>query len=210
MDNKILEMCKEIINTDVETLELEGFSCDKYNVDCYECPFWRENRNDGMNCYEDENANKTQEIAKKYIKDNENNKKESDNMNDKKMKLIDIFNNWDDFKVGTEFYSEGVEAPLMFKDEKGLTVFNKGGGVHFHLNKTMLIIKEPIEYIDFDDIEVGEEFMIEDRGRILDNTYLKVEVFGKVKVLEKGCNGSVFVVNNIDLSKSNEFKFVRK
>ena len=189
-------------------MESRGVKCSMYNVDCYECPFWWKNRDDKIDCYE--NANKTQEIAKKYIKDNENNKKESDNMNDKKMKLIDIFNNWDDFKVGTEFYSEGVEAPLMFKDEKGLTVFNKGGGVHFHLNKTMLIIKEPIEYIDFDDIEVGEEFMIEDRGRILDNTYVKVEVFGKVKVLEKGCNGSVFVVNNIDLSKSNEFKFVRK
>ena len=210
MISRVLRMCKEVINTDVETLELEGIDCDKHGVVCSECPFWVENRVDRKECYEDGSMTKAHEVAKKYIENNENNKKESDNMNDKKMKLIDIFNNWDDFKVGTEFYSEGVEAPLMFKDEKGLTVFNKGGVVHFHLNKTMLIIKEPIEYIDFDDIEVGEEFMIEDRGRILDNTYLKVEVFGKVKVLEKGCNGSVFVVNNIDLSKSNEFKFVRK
>ena len=111
-------------------------------------------------------------------------------------------------RVGTEFYDEDIKD-VVFSKNKYNDVEFEGEIDTFGLDYE-LIVREPVEYVDFDDIEVGEEFMIEDRGRILDNTYLKVEVFGKVKVLEKGCNGSVFVVNNIDLSKSNEFKFVRK
>ena len=207
MISRVLRMCKEVINTDVETLELEGIDCDKHGVVCSECPFWVENRVDRKECYEDGSMTKAHEVAKKYIENNENNKKESDNMNDKKMKLIDIFNNWDDFKVGTEFYSEGVEAPLMFKDEKGLTVFNKGGGVHFHLNKTMLIIKEPIEYVDFDDIEVGEEFMMKG-SFILKSTFVKINIFGEVKVLEKDDDGDIHVYEQFP--KLDGFKFIRK
>ena len=207
MISRVLRMCKEVINTDVETLELEGIDCDKHGVVCSECPFWVENRVDRKECYEDGSMTKAHEVAKKYIENNENNKKESDNMNDKKMKLIDIFNNWDDFKVGTEFYSEGVEAPLMFKDEKGLTVFNKGGVVHFHLNKTMLIIKEPIEYVDFDDIEVGEEFMMKG-SFILKSTFVKINIFGEVKVLEKDDDGDIHVYEQFP--KLDGFKFIRK
>ena len=206
MDNRILEMCKSVANSSLDELESRGVKCSMYNVDCYECPFWWKNRDDKIDCYE--NANKTQEIAKKYIKDNENNKKESDNMNSKRMKIIDIFNNWDNFKVGTEFYDEDIKD-VVFSKNKYNDVEFEGEIDTFGLDYE-LIVREPVEYVDFDDIEVGEEFMIEDRGRILDNTYVKVEVFGKVKVLEKGCNGSVFVVNNVDLSKRNEFKFVRK
>ena len=206
MDNRILEMCKSVANSSLDELESRGVKCSMYNVDCYECPFWWKNRDDKIDCYE--NANKTQEIAKKYVKDNENNKKESDNMNSKRMKMIDIFNNWDNFKVGTEFYDEDIKD-VVFSKNKHNDVEFEGEIDTFGLDYE-LIVREPVECVDFDDIEVGEEFMIEDRGRILDNTYVKVEVFGKVKVLEKGCNGSVFVVNNVDLSKRNEFKFVRK
>ena len=111
MDNRILEMCKSVANSSLDELESRGVKCSMYNVDCYECPFWWKNRDDKIDCYE--NANKTQEIAKKYIKDNENNKKESDNMNSKRMKMIDIFNNWDGFKVGTEFYDEDADAEYL-------------------------------------------------------------------------------------------------
>ena len=207
MDNRILEMCKEIINTDVETLELEGFSCDKYNVDCYECPFWRENRNDGMNCYENENANKTQEIAKKYIKDNENNKKESDNMNSKRMKMIDIFNNWDGFKVGTEFYDEDEDAEYLIfsKNEYGDVKFEGEVGV-LRLDYELIVI-EPVEYVDFDDIEVGEEFMMKG-SFILKSTFVKINIFGEVKVLEKDDDGDIHVYEQFP--KLDGFKFIRK
>ena len=116
MDNKILDLCKSVVDSDLDALELHGVECEKYNVDCQECPFWRENRDDGVNCYEDEDANKIKEIARKYIEDNVNNKKESYNMNGKKMKIIDIFNNWDNFTVGTEFYDEDVKDVVFSKN----------------------------------------------------------------------------------------------
>ena len=88
MDNKILKLCKSVVDSDLNELELYGVECEGYNVDCHDCPFWKENRDDGMNCYEDEDANKIQEIARRYIEDNKNNKnnkKGSDNVNSKKM-----------------------------------------------------------------------------------------------------------------------------
>ena len=70
MDNRVLELCKSVVDSDLDALELYGVECEGYNVDCHDCPFWRENRDDGMNCYEDEDANKIQEIARRYIEDN--------------------------------------------------------------------------------------------------------------------------------------------
>ena len=210
MDNRILELCKSVANSSLNELKLYGVKCGMYNVDCHECPFWHGNRDDNMECYE--NKNKTQEIAKKYIEDNENNKKESDNMNGKKMKMIDIFNNWDNFKVDTEFYYEGIEDAVFSKDRYNNVVF-KNDIYDFSLDSELIVKEpEPVEYVDFDDIKIGEEFKIEDRnGLLLDNAYVKVEVFNEVKVLEKGYNGDIdiFVVN-ADLSKSYEFKFIRK
>ena len=208
MDNKILELCKSVVDSSLDELKLYGVKCGMYNVDCHECPFWCGNRDDNMECYE--NKNKTQEIAKKYIEDNENNKKESDNMNGKKMKIIDIFNNWNNFKVDTEFYDEDIEDVIFSKSGYGDVVFEDDVS-SFRLDYE-LIVREPVEYVDFDDIEIGEEFMIENRdGRMLDSTYVKVEAFNEVRVLEKGYNGDIdiFVVNT-DLSKSYGFKFIRK
>ena len=210
MDNRILELCKSVANSSLDALELRGVKCGMYNVDCHECPFYCGNRDDNMECYE--NKNKTQEIAKKYIEDNENNKKESDNMDGKRMKMIDIFNNWNNFKVDTEFYYEGIEDAVFSKDRYNNVVF-KNDIYDFSLDSELIVKEpEPVEYVDFDDIKIGEEFMIEDRnGLLLDNAYVKVEVFNEVKVLEKGYNGDIdiFVVNT-DLSKSYEFKFIRK
>ena len=209
MDNRILELCKSVANSSLDALELRGVKCGMYNVDCHECPFWHGNRDDNMECYE--NKNKTQEIAKKYIEDNENNKKESDDMNGKKMKLIDIFNNWNNFKVDTEFYYEGIEDAVFSKDRYNNVVF-KNDIYDFSLDSELIVKEpEPVEYVDFDDIKIGEEFKIEDRnGLLLDNAYVKVEVFNEVKVLEKGYNGDIdiFVVNT-DLSKSYGFKFIK-
>ena len=206
MDNRILELCKSVANSSLDALELRGVKCGMYNVDCHECPFWCGNRDDNMECYE--NKNKTQEIAKKYIEDNENNKKESDNMDGKRMKMIDIFNNWNNFKVGTEFYYEGIKDAVLLKDRYN-DVALKNDIYYFSLDAE-LTVKEPVEYVDFDDIKIGEEFMVENRdGRMLDSTYVKVEAFNEVRVLEKGCNGDIFAVNT-SLSKSNEFKFIRK
>ena len=210
MDNRILELCKSVANSSLDALKLYGVKCGMYNVDCHECPFWCGNRDDNMECYE--NKNKTQEIAKKYIEDNENNKKESDNMDGKKMKMIDIFNNWNNFKVDTEFYYEGIEDAVFSKDRYNNVVF-KNDIYDFSLDSELIVKEpEPVEYVDFDDIKIGEEFKIEDRnGLLLDNAYVKVEVFNEVKVLEKGYNGDIdiFVVN-ADLSKSYGFKFIRK
>lgn len=111
MDNRILELCKSVANSSLDALELRGVKCGMYNVDCHECPFWCGNRDDNMECYE--NKNKTKEIARKYIEDNN---KEKLNMNGKKMKIIDIFNNWDNFKVGTEFYDEDIEDVVFSKN----------------------------------------------------------------------------------------------
>ena len=210
MDNRILELCKSVANSSLDTLELRGVKCGMYNVDCHECPFWHGNRDDNMECYE--NKNKTQEIAKKYIEDNENNKKESDNMDGKRMKMIDKFNNWNNFKVDTEFYYEDIEDAVFSKDRYNNVVF-KNDIYDFSLDSELIVKEpEPVEYVDFDDIKIGEEFKIEDRnGLLLDNAYVKVEVFNEVKVLEKGYNGDIdiFVVNT-DLSKSYGFKFIRK
>ena len=210
MENRILELCKSVANSSLDALELRGVKCGMYNVDCHECPFWCGNRDDNMECYE--NKNKTQEIAKKYIEDNENNKKESDNMDGKRMKMIDIFNNWNNFKVDTEFYYEGIEDAVFSKDRYNNVVF-KNDIYDFSLDSELIVKEpEPVEYVDFDDIKIGEEFKIEDRnGLLLDNAYVKVEVFNEVKVLEKGYNGDIdiFVVNT-DLSKSYGFKFIRK
>ena len=208
MDNRILELCKSVANSSLNELELRGVKCGMYNVDCHECPFYCGNRDDNMECYK--NKNKTQEIAKKYIEDNENNKKESDNMDGKRMKIIDIFNNWNNFKVDTEFYDEDIEDVIFSKSGYGDVVFEDDVS-SFRLDYE-LIVREPVEYVDFDDIKIGEEFKIEDRnGLLLDNAYVKVEVFNEVKVLEKGYNGDIdiFVVNT-DLSKSYGFKFIRK
>lgn len=210
MDNRILELCKSVVDSSLNELKLYGVKCGMYNVDCHECPFWCGNRDDNMECYE--NKNKTQEIARRYIEDNENNKKESDNMDGKRMKMIDIFNNWNNFKVDTEFYYENIEDAVFSKDRYNNVVF-KNDIYDFSLDSE-LIVKEPkpVEYVDFDDIKIGEEFKIEDRnGLLLDNAYVKVEVFNEVKVLEKGYNGDIdiFVVNT-DLSKSYGFKFIRK
>ena len=210
MDNKILELCKSVVDSSLNELKLYGVKCGMYNVDCHECPFWCGNRDDNMECYE--NKNKTREIARKYIENNENNKKGNDNMNGKKMKMIDIFNNWNNFKVGTEFYYEGIEDAVFSKDRYNNVVF-KNDIYDFSLDSELIVKEpEPVEYVDFDDIKIGEEFMIEDRnGLLLDNAYVKVEVFNEVKVLEKGYNGDIdiFVVNT-DLSKSYGFKFIRK
>ena len=210
MDNRILELCKSVANSSLDALELRGVKCGMYNVDCHECPFWCGNRDDNMECYE--NKNKTQEIARRYIEDNENNKQESDNMDGKRMKMIDIFNNWNNFKVDTEFYYEGIEDAVFSKDRYNNVVF-KNDIYDFSLDSELIVKEpEPVEYVDFDDIKIGEEFKIEDRnGLLLDNAYVKVEVFNEVKVLEKGYNGDIdiFVVNT-DLSKSYGFKFIRK
>ena len=208
MDNKILELCKSVANSSLDALRLYGAKCGEHNVRCLECPFCRENRDDRVNCYED--ANKIQEIAKRYIEDNVNNKKGSNNMNGKKMKIIDIFNNWNNFKVDTEFYDEDIEDVIFSKGGYDDVVF-KDDVSSFKLDYE-LIVREPVKYVDFDDIKIGEEFKIEDRnGLLLDNAYVKVEVFNEVKVLEKGYNGDIdiFVVNT-DLSKSYGFKFIRK
>ena len=133
-------------------------------------------------------------------------------MNNKKMKMIDIFNNWNNFKVGTEFYYEDIEDAVFSKDRYNDVVF-KNDIYDFSLDSELIVKEpEPVEYVDFDDIKIGEEFKIEDRnGLLLDNAYVKVEVFNEVKVLEKGYNGDIdiFVVNT-DLSKSYGFKFIRK
>ena len=185
-------------------MELCGVKC--CDIDCHECPFWWKNRDDKMDCYED--ANKTREIARRYMENNVNNKKGSDNMNNKRMKIIDIFNNWNNFKVDTEFYDEDIEDVIFSKSGYDDVVF-KDDVSSFRLDYE-LIVREPVEYVDFDDIEVGEEFKMEgEYGRILDNTYVKVEAFNEVRVLEKGCDGNIFVVD-IDLSKTNGFKFIRK
>lgn len=201
MDNKILELCKSVVDTSLDELRLYGAKCGEHNVRCLECPFCRENRDDRVNCYED--ANKIQEIARRYIEDNKNNK------NGKKMKMIDIFNNWNNFKVGTEFYYEGIKDAVFSKDRYYDVVF-KNDIYDFSLDSE-LIVREPVEYVNFDDIKIGEEFMIEDEddGCMLDATYVKVEAFNEVRVLEKGCDGNIFVVD-IDLSKTNGFKFRRK
>ena len=206
MDNRILEMCKSVANSSLDELESRGVKCSMYNVDCYECPFWWKNRDDKIDCYE--NANKTQEIAKKYIKDNENNKKESDNMNSKRMKMIDIFNNWDGFKVGTEFYDEDADAEYLIfsKNEYGDVKFEGEVGV-LRLDYE-LIVREPVEYVDFDDIEVGEEFMMKKGSFILKSTFVKINIFGEVKVLEKDDDGDIHVYEQFP--KLDGFKFIRK
>ena len=140
MDNKILELCKSVVDSSLNELKLYGVKCGMYNVDCHECPFWCGNRDDNMECYE--NKNKTQEIARRYIENNKNNKKESDNMNNKKMKMIDIFNNWNNFKIDTEFYYEGIEEVVFSKDRYNDVVF-KNDIYDFSLDSE-LIVKEPI------------------------------------------------------------------
>ena len=207
MDNRILELCESVANSSLNELKLCGVKCGMYNVDCHECHFWCGNRDDNMECYE--NKNKTQEIARKYIEDNKNNKKESDDMNGKRIKLIDIFNNWDNFKVGTEFYYEGIKDAVLLKDRYN-DVALKNDICYFSLDSE-LTVKEPVEYVDFDDVKIGEEFIIEDEDDdcMLDTTYVKVEAFNEVRVLEKGCDGNIFVVD-IDLSKTNGFKFIKK
>ena len=204
MDGKILKLCKSVVDSSLNKLESYGIDCG--GIYCRECPFWWGNRDDNMDCCED--TNKIHEIARRYIEDNKNNKKESDNMDNKKMKMIDIFNNWNNFKVGTEFYYEGIEEVVFSKDRYNDVVF-KNDIYDFSLDSE-LIVKEPVEYVDFDDIKIGEEFMIEDEddGCMLDTTYVKVEAFNEVRVLEKGCDGNIFVVD-IDLSKTNGFKFRR-
>ena len=132
MDNRILELCKSVVNSSLDTLVLRGVECEKYNVDCEECPFWRENRDDGMNCYEDEDANKIQEIARRYIEDN---------VNGKKMKMIDIFNNWNNFKVDTEFYDEDIEDVVFSKNGYDDVVFKDYVDI-FRLDYE-LIVREP-------------------------------------------------------------------
>ena len=127
-------------------------------------------------------------------------------MNGKKIKLIDIFNNWDNFKVGTEFYYEGIKDAAFSKDRYN-DVALKNDIYYFSLDAE-LTVKEPVEYVDFDDIKIGEEFMIEDSS-MLRSTFVKANVFGEVRVLEKRCDGNISVVD-IDLSKSNGFKFIRK
>ena len=204
MDNRILEMCKSVANSSLDELESRGVKCSMYNVDCYECPFWWKNRDDKIDCYE--NANKTQEIAKKYIKDNENNKKESDNMNSKRMKIIDIFNNWDNFKVGTEFYDEDIKD-VVFSKNKYNDVEFEGEIDTFGLDYE-LIVREPVEYVDFDDIEVGEEFMMKKGSFILKSTFVKINIFGEVKVLEKDDDGDIHVYEQFP--KLDGFKFIRK
>ena len=129
-------------------------------------------------------------------------------MDGKRMKIIDIFNSWDNFKVGTEFYYEGIKDAVLLKDRYN-DVALKNDIYYFSLDAE-LTVREPVEYVDFYDIKIGEEFMVENRdGRMLDSTYVKVEAFNEVRVLEKGCNGDIFAVNT-SLSKSNEFKFIRK
>ena len=125
------------------------------------------------------------------------------------MKIIDIFNNWNNFKVGTEFYYEGIKDAVLSKDRYN-DVALKNDICYFSLDSE-LTVKEPVEYVDFADIKIGEEFMIEDEddGCMLDTTYVKVEAFNEVRVLEKGCDGNISVVD-IDLSKSKGFKFRRK
>ena len=205
MISRVLRMCKEVINTDVETLELEGIDCDKHGVVCSECPFWVENRVDRKECYEDGSMTKAHEVAKKYIENNENNKKESDNMNSKRMKIIDIFNNWDNFKVGTEFYDEDVKD-VVFSKNKYNDVEFEGEIDTFGLDYE-LIVREPVEYVDFDDIEVGEEFMIKG-GSTLESTFVKANIFGEVKVLEKDDDGDIHVYEQFP--KLDGFKFIRK
>ena len=204
MYNKILELFKSVANSSLDALELRGVKCGMYNVDCHECPFYCGNRDDNMECYE--NKNKTQEIAKKYIEDNMNNKKESDNMDGKRMKIIDVFNNWNNFKVGTEFYYEGIKDAVLSKDRYN-DVALKNDIYYFSLDAE-LTVKEPVKYVNFDDIKIGEEFMIEDSS-MLRSTFVKANVFGEVRVLEKRCDGNIFVVD-IDLSKSKGFKFIKK
>ena len=208
MISRVLRMCKEVINTDVETLELEGIDCDKHGVVCSECPFWVENRVDRKECYEDGSMTKAHEVAKKYIENNENNKKESDNMNSKRMKIIDIFNNWDNFKVGTEFYDEDADAEYLIfsKNEYGDVKFEGEVGV-LRLDYE-LIVREPVEYVDFDDIEVGEEFMMKKGSFILKSTFVKINIFGEVKVLEKDDDGDIHVYEQFP--KLDGFKFIRK
>ena len=139
MDNRILELCKSVVDSSLNELKLYGVKCGMYNVDCHECPFWYGNRDDNMECYE--NKNKTQEIAIKYIEDNVNNKKESDNVDNKKMKMIDIFNNWNNFKVDTEFYYEGIEEVVFSKDRYNDVVFKDYVDI-FRLDYE-LIVREP-------------------------------------------------------------------
>ena len=127
-------------------------------------------------------------------------------MNGKKMKIINIFNNWDNFKVGTEFYYEGIKDAVLSKDRYN-DVALKNDIYYFSLDAE-LTVKEPVEYVDFDDIKIGEEFMIEDSS-MLRSTFVKANVFGEVRVLEKRCDGNISVVD-IDLSKSKGFKFRRK
>ena len=204
MDNRILELCKSVANSSLDALELRGVKCGMYNVDCHECPFYCGNRDDNMECYE--NKNKTREIARKYIEDNANNKKESDNMNGKRMKIIDIFNNWNNFKVDTEFYDEDIEDVIFSKSGYGDVVFEDDVS-SFRLDYE-LIVREPVEYVDFDDIEVGEEFMMKGGGSILESTFIKANIFGEVKFLEKDDDGDIHVYKQFP--KLDGFKFIKK
>ena len=150
MDNKILELCKSVADSNLNVSESYGVEC--CDIDCHECPLWWKNRDDKMDCYE--NASKTQEIARKYI---ENNVKRSDNMNGKKMKMIDIFNNWNNFKVDTEFYYEDIED-VVFSKVRYYNVVFKNDIYDFSLDSELIVKEpEPVEYVDFDDIEIGEE-----------------------------------------------------
>lgn len=69
MDNKVLELCKNVLDSNLNALELHGVECG--DIYCHECPFWWKNRDDNMDCCE--SMNKTREIARRYIEDNVNN-----------------------------------------------------------------------------------------------------------------------------------------
>ena len=126
-------------------------------------------------------------------------------MNSKRMKIIDIFNNWDNFKVGTEFYDEDIKD-VVFSKNKYNDVEFEGEIDTFGLDYE-LIVREPVEYVDFDDIEVGEEFMMKG-SFILKSTFVKINIFGEVKVLEKDDDGDIHVYEQFP--KLDGFKFIRK
>ena len=127
-------------------------------------------------------------------------------MNSKRMKIIDIFNNWDNFKVGTEFYDEDIKD-VVFSKNKYNDVEFEGEIDTFGLDYE-LIVREPVEYVDFDDIEVGEEFMMKKGSFILKSTFVKINIFGEVKVLEKDDDGDIHVYKQFP--KLDGFKFIRK
>ena len=63
-------------------------------------------------------------------------------MDSKKMKIIDIFNNWDNFKVGTEFYDEDIKDVVFSKSGCDDVVLEDY--VYIFRLDYELIVKEPI------------------------------------------------------------------